>query len=142
MTLKDEIIYRKNEGGMKKNLVLVESHVSGIIEDLQAIDSALFIMYNPSTNKCEVHRRGVSMTYEMGIPYEQLDRRVIYAYLNGLDIKKVEKEIEENNAKVELDAKKKTEHETSCRLRDTFDYVNRHSDKEVLGADAYSTRFI
>jgi len=142
MALQDEIIYQKNAGRMSANLILVDSHTLDIPRKLQEVDPALFIMYNPTTDKYEIHRRGFSNTLEMNLPYSTLDNRAIMAFVNGRDVWKVKDEIEANNAKIKADREQKIKHETSCKLRDIHTYCLRHVDKEELDQKAYTTRFV
>jgi hypothetical protein len=142
MLLQDEIIYQKNAGRMPKNLVLVESHPLDIPQKLREVDPALFIMYNPTTDKYEIHRRGFANTLEMNLPYRELDNRAVMAFVNGRDVWKVKAEIEANNEKIKADTERKTKHEMSCRLRDLHDYCSHHERVETLDKDAYSARFV
>jgi hypothetical protein len=142
MLLYDEIIYQKNAGRMPENLLLVDSHPLDIPQKLKEVDPDLFIMYNPTTDKYEIHRRGYENTLEMNLPYQELDNRAIMAFVNGRDVWKVKAEIEANNAKIKADNEKRAKHEISCRLRDLHDYCSRHEREETLDENAYSTRFV
>jgi hypothetical protein len=139
-----EVFYLKNAGVMKPNLRYVPDHISGVPQKLQAIDPALFVMFNPDTDKFEIHRKGMfdvgATSVEMNLPYKGLDERAVMAFVNGRDVWKVKEEIEANNAKIKADRDKEIQHETSCRLRDLHDYCYHHEDRETLPADAYSTR--
>lgn len=142
--IQDEIIYMKNARRMDKCLVYVEDNVTNIPRRLQEeVDPNFFIMFNPKTQKFEIHRRGRNdYTLELNLPFEELDSRAIDYVLNSRDIKRAREEMEEHNAKLDESNRKRTEHIQSCKTRDLFDYCNHHSDKETLDENAYKTRFM
>jgi len=137
------IVYFKNAGHMRKNMIYVESHTSGVLEELQNIDSELFVMFNPDTQKYEVHRNRLGIyTLELSLPFDELDSRAVEYLLNTRDVKKTQMEIEKHNEKLDADRKKIADHEKECRLTDLHTYCSRHEDKETLDKNAYSTRFV
>lgn len=142
MTLQDEIIYLKNKGCMPANLILVDSHALDIPQKLRAVEPVLYIMYNPNTDKYEIHRRGFDNSLELNLPYRELDNRAVIAFVNGMDIKRMGKEIEAHNEKLRADQENKTKDEIGCKLRDMHTYCLRHVDKEKPDEKAYTARFV
>jgi len=140
-TLQDEIIYQKNAGRMKRNLILVDSHTLDIPQKLQAIDPALFVMYNPATDKYEIHRRGMRNTLEFNLPYKELDNRTITAFNNAMDEKFLEK-MEAENEKLKADRNNAVKDETDCKLSDIHTYCKRHVDKEYVDKGAFKERWV
>ena len=142
--IQDEIVYTKNAGRMSKCLILVENHVTDIPKRLQEeVNPSYIVMFNPKTQKFEVHRRGRNdCSLELNLPFDELDSRAIEYALNARDISKIRKGIEEHNAKLDEERKKEIAHVQSCKTRDLFTYCNRHMDKETFDKDSYKTRFV
>lgn len=131
--VQDTIVYLKNAGRMDKKLIYVEDNVHDIPRRLrQEVNADFIVMFNPKSQKFEIHRLCKDMyTLELSIPYDNLDSRTIDLALHARDVERVRKEIEENNARIDEAKRKEKEHERSCKVRDLFDYCNRHTDKET-----------
>lgn len=141
--IQDTLIYLKNAGRMNKNLIHVESHVTDIPGRLKEINPNFITMFNPSTQKYEVHRLDVDgHTLELNIPYAELDERAIGYALHAREVQKVQREIEEHNRLIDEAKQKEIENEQKCKTRDLFDYCNHHTDKEAFPENSYSTRWV
>jgi hypothetical protein len=141
--IQDTVVYLKNAGRMNKNLIPVESHVTDIPERLKEINPHFLTMFNPSTQKYEVHRLDVDgPTLELSLPYDELDVRAIQYALHAREVEKVRAEIEENNRAIDEAKQKAIEDEQRCKTRDLHKYVTSHESKEVLDEGAYKTRFV
>lgn len=141
--LQDYITRVKNAKRMNRNLILVENHVTDIPERLKEIDPDFFVMFNPKTQKYEIHKRVLhGITLELNLPFDELDSRAIDYLLNTRDVAKVHKEIEEHNAKLDEDRRKVIDNETECKAKEIFDYAYHNESKEKPDEGAYSTRWV
>ena len=138
--IQDDIVYLKNAGRMAKNLILVEDSVCEIPQRLREINPGYVVMFNPDTQKYEVHILAERYTLELTLPYDELDERAITYALYVRDMQRVRTDIEENNKRLDEAKLKEQEHEKSCKVRDLFTYCNRHVGKETFGDGAYKTR--
>ncbi len=142
--IQDTIVYLKNAGRMDKKLIYVEDNVHDIPRRIrQEVNPNFIVMFNPKTQQFEIHAlRDNDQTLELNLPYDELDARAITFALHARDVKRVRKEIEENNARLDEEKQKAIENERSCKARDLFDYCNRHTDKETWDDGAYKTRWV
>jgi len=137
----DTIVYLKNAGKMDKRLIHVEDNVYDIPRRIrQEVSPDFIVMFNPRTQRFEIHRIDGRYSLELTIPYDQLDSRAIEYALYSRDVERVRTEIEENNARLDEAKRKAKDHENSCKARDLFTYCNRHTDKETWDDEAYKTR--
>jgi hypothetical protein len=144
-TIRDRIVYFKNAHMMMPDLILVESDVMDITKRLRKIDKNYFVMFNPRTQKYELHnaeQRDVTLC--LNLPFDELDSRTIdhvqkYRIEN---LKKIIAEMEANNLKIEIEKENRLKDTQREIMKDIYTYCNRHTDKEVLDEGAYKTRFV
>ena len=141
--IQDTVVYLKNAGRMNKSLIPVESHVTNIPERLKEINPHFLTMFNPSTQKYEVHRLDVDgHTLELNIPYDELDCRAIQYAIHAREVEKVHMEIEEHNKAIDEAKQKAVENEQRCKVRDLHKYCTSHERIEELDENAYKSRFV
>jgi hypothetical protein len=139
--LQDYIAYVKNAKRMYRHLILVENHVTDIPERLKEIDPNFFVMFNPKTQKYEVHKKVLhGITLEVSLPFGELDSRAIDYVSSVRDAAKVRKDIEEHNVKIDEDRKKVIDNESQWKAKEIFDYAYHNESKERPDAGAFSTR--
>lgn len=82
---------------------VIKSDVFNISNRLKSIDKNYFIVYNPKRKKFEIHYKRPKSTYELTIPFTELDARTI-DFVNKTRIENQQKiydEIEKDNQKLE-----------------------------------------
>jgi hypothetical protein len=144
MITQDEITYLKNAGRMNKNLVHVKTHALDIPDRIEAIDPRCFVMFNPDTQKYEIHNKNYDFTLMLTLPYMVLDIRAAIVLLNSMKKtpRQVEKEIDEHNEKIEKASEDAVKDEVKCKTGEVYKYVKAHESKEAPDAGAFSTRFV
>lgn len=146
MITHDDIVYFKNAGRMKENLVHVETNPLLIPERIREIDSGYFVMFNPDTQKYEIHHKDQYFTLALNLPYRELDTRAVIVILNTRieRIKEIQKEIEEHNAKIERDNERRIKDKVEWMANDIHKYAMMHDDDEQRRAfkEAYKTRMV
>ncbi len=121
-------------------LINIKNDVFDICDRIREIDSGYFIVYNTSAHRYEIHNKNqfgntFCITVEQG-----LDSRVISKLRKSRieNIDKIIHEIDENNAKLEAESRRKVHDETSFKLKEMVDYAKkRESDCDF--ADSYQT---
>jgi hypothetical protein len=126
-------------------LIYVENDVMGITKRIKEIDPGYFVMFNPRTQRYEVHHSeqpGGTLCVE--IPYNELDSRAVdYVQRTRVEnAKKIMAEMETRNAKLEIDKAKAFHDRTTEAAKDIYTYCNRHTDKETVDSGAFKTRFV
>ena len=98
------------EGEYGKGRIPVTSHALDIPARLKELDEGYFVMLNRKTQKFEVWHRGDGEgMLECVLPYETLDERAV-RHVREHRMERMEqlvREIEEHNARLEEEAKKK-----------------------------------
>lgn len=56
---------------------LIKNDVFNVANRLKSIDKNYFVIYNSNRQKYEVHYKRSGNTYELTVPYDQLDARTI-----------------------------------------------------------------
>jgi len=83
--------------------MLIKNDVFDIASRLKEIDNSYYIIFNPEKKRFEVHSSEIGKSSLcFVVPFDRLDKRTIdYALKTRVqNIKKLEKEIEENNKKI------------------------------------------
>lgn len=143
--MQDKIVYFKNAHLMFPWLIYVESDVHDITKRLKEIDKGYFIMFNPKTQKFEVHHsEQEGGTYCLTLPFDELDSRAIdYVKKHRIEnLKKIIAEMEEHNRRIEIEQAKKFQDTASELAKDIYTYCHRHTDKETVDDNAFTTRFV
>ena len=82
---------------------VIESDLFDISKRIKSINPKYFVVYNKKRKKFEVHYRREKNTYELTIPYDELDARAVdFVQKTRIENqKKILDEIEKNNKKLE-----------------------------------------
>ena len=82
---------------------VIENDLFNIVQRIKNIDKKYFVVFNLKRKKFEVHYKRNKNTYELTIPFDELDARAVYFVLKTKmeNQKKLLKEIEESNKKLQ-----------------------------------------
>ena len=122
----------------------VVTNVFWIPERLREIDDGYFVLRNHQTKKFEIHHRGQPHnTYCLTVPYRELDERTLHLVQKTCicNAEKLFAEMEEQNQRM-MREQSKIPDEATEKLKETVTYLGRHSDKENLDVQAFTTRFL
>ena len=101
----------------------IENDVFNIIKRLKKIDKNYFVLYVHEKRLFEIHHKKQQNTYCLTLPYKTLDKRTLDYVLKSRveNIKKIIKEMEENNQKLEnksIEEKiDQSKYELTCKLK-------------------------
>lgn len=143
--IEDDIVYFKNAHLMFPYLIYVKSDVMGISKSIKAIDKSFFVMFNPRTQRYEVHSSDqLDGTLCVEIPYDELDSRAVdYVQKTKIEnLKKIMAEIEAENEKIRFDKEKNYLNTTREAAKEIYSYCMNHESKETVDEGAFTTRFI
>ncbi len=121
-------------------LIKISGDVFNIVDRVKEIDSGYFIVYNTKKHKYEVHNNNQDgssfcITCDNGLNSTVISK-LRKTRIENID--RILREIDENNAKIEQNAKKVMADETSFKLKEMFDYAKRkESDSDFV--DSYKT---
>ena len=122
-------------GEYGRDRVPVVSHAMDIPARLKELDEGYFVMLNVRTQRFEVWHRGEGEgILECVLPYDALDERTV-RHVRQHRMERMEqliREIEEHNARLEEQAKKKWLDEAGERTREAFSYLRNKSDREEI----------
>jgi hypothetical protein len=84
---------------------IISSDLFDVVKRIKQIDKKYFVVFNHKRNKFEVHYQRSKNTYELTIPFDELDARAVYFVLKTRmqNQKKLLAEIEESNKKLQGD---------------------------------------
>lgn len=121
-------------------LIKIFSDVFDITERVKEIDSGYFVVYNTRNHRYEVHNSHQRGSTFCIVCDDGLNCNVITKLRKSKieNIDKLLQEIDEINAKNELNALKKVKDETSFKLKEMIDYAKkREADSDFN--DSYKT---
>lgn len=122
-------------GEYGRDRVPVVSHAMDIPERIRELDEGYFVMLNVKTQRFEIWHRGEGEgVLECVLPYEALDERAV-SHVRQHRIERMEqliREIEEHNARLEAEAKKKWLDEAGEKTKEAFDYLRNKSGAEEI----------
>ena len=104
---------------MKHWLKRIYSDPFDICDRLKSIDEGYYVVYNVKRDKYEVHNFFYADTFCFVVPYKSLDSRTIDYCLKTRrqNAKKIFDEIDEQNAKLEAEEKKKLMESSEERIK-------------------------
>ena len=143
--LQDQIVYFKNAHCMFPYLIHVESDVMDITKRLKEIDLNYFVMFNPRTQKYEVHHaEQIDGTLCLNLPFDELDSRAIdYVQKHRIEnFKRIIAEMDAHNEKLKMERLSKSKDIAEQKAKEIYTYCSRHSDKDTLDDGAFKTRFV
>ena len=129
------------ERGGKNMLIKIFEDVFFITNRLKEIDENYFVVFNTQKKKFEVHSSKQKQSYCLTVPYKTLDQRTISLVLKTRkeNFDKILKEIEEENAKIEKENKRKINAICEDKAKEIFSFAKSHEDANF--DDAYKTRW-
>lgn len=139
-----DLTYFKNRGDVEPKCILIENDVYGIVDRLREIDSGYFVVFNPDTQRFELHHsEQVDGSYCLTFPYEELDERAVTKTLetSSARAKIIRAEMIAHNEKIERDRNNKIQDETSWKTREMYHYALRHGVDGEIDSAAYSTKW-
>ena len=82
---------------------LIKNDLFNIVNRLKSIDKKYFVVYNTKKHKYEVHYSRAKNTYELTVPYKNLDARTINLVLSTKieNQKQIYEKIEQENQMLE-----------------------------------------
>ena len=92
--------------------IKINNDVFDIVNRIKSVDSKYFVLFNLTTKKYEVHYQRAKNTYELTLPFDELDARaVLHVQKTRVENrKKIFAEIERQNQKLmEKEQKEKIE---------------------------------
>lgn len=118
--------------------ILVEDSVYEIPQRLKEYDSSFFVVYNTRSYKYEVHSTdNLFNTYCFTVPYDELDSRTIDLVKKNdtkkFGAKELEREIDENNKKIEEQKKKNQKKWIEDVAKETHSAFKKDLDHEYIG---------
>lgn len=122
----------------------VITNVHNIPERLREIDAGYFVLRNHDTQTFEIHHREQPHnTFCLTVPYDELDERTLQLVLKTriCNAEKLFSQMEEHNRKIAARQNAIPE-EATQKLKETLDYLDRHSDKDKPDDGAFTTRFL
>lgn len=140
----ERITYLKNMRIMTKELILVEDSVTDIPARVKKIDPGYFIMFNPMSQRFEVHHEEQDITFCLSLPFEELDQRTLdeihrTKIENG---KKIMDGMTSRNDYIERDMQRKRSDAISYHATEIHKYCIAHESVEKLDPGAFKTRFV
>lgn len=96
----------------KLKYIKIENDVFDVVNRIKSIDSKYFVLFNQKNKKYEVHYERAKNTYELTLPFDELDARAVLHVLKTKveNRKKIFAEIEKQNQKLmEKEQKEKIE---------------------------------
>ena len=123
-------------------LIKIKEDVFDIVERVKEIDQGYYIVYNTKKSRYEIHNsKQVPSTFCIVCP-NGLDGSVITKLrktrIENLD--KLLKEMDETNAKNEINQKNKLKDEVSWKAKEIFDYA-KSKDENLNFSDIYTTKW-
>lgn len=108
--------------------ILIKNDVFNIANRLKQINKNYFILYNKNTKKFEVHFKNLKSTLQLIIPYKFLDKRTVDLVQKSRieNNKKLLKELEEHNYKLEQNKTKKLQQELNFKVTETLNYIKKY----------------
>lgn len=139
----DELTYLINRGDIIQGSILVDSNVFNIPERIRDIDPDYFVIFNPKTQKYELHHRKQDVSFCVEFPFDELDGRAV-EYVNETKIERIrsiKRQMEEKNRLIEEGQNKEFTDKVECMAKDIHKYARSHEDDEQKEAfkNAYST---
>jgi hypothetical protein len=139
-----DVTFYKNRGDIEPQCILVENDVCGIVKRIQEIDKDYFVVFNPGTQRFELHHAGqVDSTYCLTFPFEELDSRAVVKTLetSSARAKIILAEMIAHNEKLEKSKNDKMQDEASWKTKELYHYALRHGIDGCIDNTAYSTRW-
>ena len=122
-------------GEFGRDRIPVVSHAMDIPERIRELDEGYFVMFNVKTQRFEIWHRGSGEgLLECVLPYDALDERAV-RHIRQHRIERMEqliREMEEHNARLEEEARKKWLDEAGERTREAFGYLRSKPDADEI----------
>ena len=125
--------------------IFISHDLFDIVKRLKQIDKKYFILYNKKSQKFEVHYKRSFGTLELVLPFDKLDKRTIDLVLSSRveNKKKILKQMEENNQKLEREKNQKLLDEASFKAKEMMTYAFSKGDTDSINFDdTYKTKWI
>ncbi len=124
--------------------ILIVNDVFNIAKRLKKIDKNYFVLFNPISQKFEVHHRQSKNTLQLVLPYKFLDYRTLKLVLETKveNQKKLLYEMELANQKLERQKQEKLLDEVSYKAKEMLKYADEKTGQDVDFKQSYKTQWI